>query len=520
MKPYPIGIQDFEKLRKEGYLYVDKTRQMYNLINSGSYFFFSRPRRFGKSLLLSTMKYFFQGRRDLFEGLWVDTDIDHDWEPHPVLHFSFSSMGYKSIGVEKALLRLLNDAAEEHGITLKNQDLSGCFRELIHTLGSGTRKVVLLIDEYDKPLTDYLDDLPQAEENRQVLKNFFSIIKDSDPYLRLLLLTGVAKFSKVSLFSDLNNLLDITLAPQHATLTGYTPEEMDHYFGEAYPMLAEANDMSVPEIKDAIRTWYNGYQWKIGSPVYNPFSALNLFYSGRFANFWWESGTPTFLLKLLKKHHQYDLSKLRAGFAVFDTFTLENQDWLALLFQTGYLTLKHQPSRARYYYLDYPNLEVKEVMFQHLLATYRESPVTSSYPLWLDMKDALDAGDMEGFIEQINILFSTIPYQLFDAKKERFFHAVLHLTFQGMGLLTQSEVSTAKGRVDTVVHSETGVYVMEFKLDEPAQAALDQIREKQYGLAYLKEGKPVTAMGISFSSETRMVAEWEALPYRELLTER
>ena len=519
MKKYPIGIQDFQELRTGGYLYIDKTEATYRLLQGGKYFFLSRPRRFGKSLLLSTLKYFFLGRRDLFKGLWVDREADHDWQSYPVLHWSLSSSGYKSIGLEAAFMRLVSDSADEYGIQLQTKDLPGRFQELLQTLGSGPRKVVLLIDEYDKPLVDYLDDVPQAETNREVMKNFFSILKDSDPYLRMLLITGVSKFSKVSLFSDLNNLQDISLHPRHATLTGYTPEEMDQYFGSEYPALAEANGMSVPEVKEYVQRWYNGYQWKVGAPVYNPFSVLNLFDSTRFANYWWESGTPTFLLKILRQQEQYDLSNLKASQTMFESLELDSHNWLALLFQTGYLTLKHHSFQTRLYYLSYPNWEVKEAMFQHLLAAYRETPATASYPIWIDIKEALDAGKMEAFIQQIDILFSTIPYQLFEAKRERFFHAVLHLTFQGMGLLTQSEVSTSNGRVDTVVHAENHIYVMEFKLDATAQEALDQIREKRYGSAYLGGKKQVMAVGIGFSSETRTVADWEAVAYEVLLAE-
>ncbi len=519
MKRYPIGIQDFSELRKGDYLYVDKTQQMYDLLSSGKYFFLSRPRRFGKSLLLSTLKYFFLGRRDLFEGLWVDREAEPEWVEHPVLHFSFSSSGYKDIGLESALRRLLDEAASQYAIRLKADGLSGRFRELLQALGSGPHKVVLLIDEYDKPLVDYLDDLPQAEANRDTLKTFFSVIKDADPYLRFFLITGVSKFSKVSLFSDLNNLLDITLVGRHATLTGYTPEEMDRYFGDEYEALAKANELSLDEIKSKIRLWYNGYQWSAGQPMYNPFSVLSLFYTHRFANYWWETGTPTFLLKALKREFQYDLNEVQAGNAVFESYTLENLHWKGLLFQTGYLTIQDYHPDLDLYILGYPNREVRASMSQHLLAEYRSQAAADTQPIYANLKLALDQGDLEKTIAQINLVFSTIPYQLFDAKRERFFHAILHLTFQGLGLLTQSEVSTAKGRVDTVVHAKSGIYVMEFKLDESAQAALDQIREKRYGSPYLDQGQSVTALGVSFSSETKEVAEWEARPYAELLAE-
>ncbi|MDX2245316.1 MAG: AAA family ATPase [Bacteroidia bacterium] len=519
MKKYPIGVQDFSEIRTGGYLYVDKTRDIYELAQSGKYFFLSRPRRFGKSLLLSTLKYLFQGRRELFSGLWVDREAEYDWVAHPVVHFSFSSSGYKDIGLEAALLRLVNEAAVQYHLTLENVGLSGRFRELIQALGKGPQKLVLLIDEYDKPLVDYIEDLPQAEIHRDILKNFFSVIKDCDPFIRFFLITGVSKFSKVSLFSDLNNLKDITLHPRHATLTGYTPEEMETYFGSEYPALAQKHKMTLSEVTTAIQHWYNGYQWEIGKPVYNPFSILILFDSYRFANYWWDSGTPTFLLKLLRQEFEYDISHLEAGDDIFNSYTLENMDWKSLMFQTGYLTLRAYDPEIRLYTLGYPNWEVRDSMYRYLLGEFRHDNTSDSYPLMVNLKRALDAQDMPRLIGLIDTLFSTIPYQLFDEKREGFFHAVLHLTFQGLGLLTQSEVSTSKGRVDTVVHSKTGVYVMEFKLDAPVAEALAQIREKRYGSAYLDGTQPVTAVGISFSSKTRTVSDWEAIPYAELLAE-
>ncbi|MEM7373782.1 MAG: AAA family ATPase [Bacteroidota bacterium] len=519
MLRYPIGIQDFQELRTGGYLYVDKTHQVFDLLGSGKYFFFSRPRRFGKSLLLSTLKYFFLGRRDLFEGLWVDREAAHDWQPYPVLHFSFSSSGYKSIGLESALLRILKESADEFGISLQAEDLPGQFRELLKTVGSGSRKVVLLIDEYDKPLVDYIEDLPQAEANRSVLKNFFSVIKDSDPYLRMVLITGVSKFSKVSLFSDLNNLQDITFHPRYATLTGYTPEELDTYFSSEYPMLAEANQMSIEEVRKEIQLWYNGYQWKVGSPVYNPFSVLNVFSSNRFANYWWDTGTPTFLIKKLRQGFYFDLTAIETGADAFESYTLQNLEWRSLLFQTGYLTILDYDRSLRLYTLGYPNLEVQDSMFRYLLGAFRESDTGSSQALYANIKRSLDTDDMPRLIGLINTLFSTIPHQIFIEKQEAFFHAVLHLTFQGLGLLTQSEVSNSQGRVDTVVHTRDRVYVMEFKLDASAEQALEQIRDKRYGSPYLDGNKSVMALGIGFSSQTRTVIDWEALSYEELLAE-
>lgn len=517
MRKYPIGLQDFQKLREGNYLYIDKTEVIFDLLKSGQYYFLSRPRRFGKSLLISTLKYLFRGEQKLFKGLWIEGK--YDFEPHPVLHFSFSALGYKDIGLEKGLHQALNIMAEEAGFTLKREGIGPRFDELIRLLAREGQKVVLLIDEYDKPLVDYIDQPEQAEINRDILKSFFSIIKDADPYLHFFLITGVSKFSKVSLFSDLNHLRDISLVEQFETIAGYTQEELEHYFDEDINQFAQKTGKSANDLKEEIRVWYNGYSWGGDQKLYNPFSILNLFASQRFANYWWETGTPTFLIKKLRAEFRYDLNKLIAGQIMFESFTIDDLNWMALLFQTGYLTIRSYDQNTGLYILDYPNREVKDTMQQHLLAAFRETTKTDSLPLLINIKIAIEGGDLERLIELINTLFSTIPHQLFRQKQEAFFHAVLHLSFSGIGLLVQSEVSTAKGRVDTVVQTKDRIYVMEFKLDASAESALQQIREKRYGSPYLDQGKKVVALGVNFSSEEKAVAEWEAVDYTSLLVE-
>ena len=515
MKKYPIGIQDFAELRKGEYLYVDKTKEIHRLIESGKYYFLSRPRRFGKSLLLSTLKYLFQAEKELFQGLWIEDR--HDWQAQPVLHLSFSSIGYRDLGLEKALDLELDRMAGAMDIGLKEEGISRKFRELIETLARKRGKVVLLIDEYDKPLVDYIDQPEQAEENRDILKTFYSVLKDSDPFLRFFLITGVSKFSKVSLFSDLNNLEDLTLAPVAATLTGYTQSELEQCCEEPLQSLARLEGLAYDALLEKVRQWYNGYRWSGQESLYNPFSILTLLKQQRFANYWWESGTPAFLIKKLRAEFHYDLERLEAGHVMFESFTLDNLNWLALLFQTGYLTIHHYDPAYRLYTLGYPNLEVRDTMHQHLLAAFRESPLTDSLPLLIKIKKALEKEDLERFIDLVNTLFATIPYQIFLQKQEAFFHAILHLSFSAIGLLVESEVSTSNGRVDTVVHTPDRIYVMEFKLDDSAASALTQIRDKRYGSPFLHQQKEVIALGVNFSSEKKAVAEWLAVPYASLL---
>lgn len=517
MQKYPIGIQDFKSIREDNYVYIDKTERIYQLVQTGKYFFLPRPRRFGKSLLLSTLKYWFQGENELFKGLWIEGK--EVGEPSPVVHISFSSLGYQDLGLDKALDQAINRCALELGVNLTQSGIGPRFKELIRTLGSGPTKLVLLIDEYDKPLVDYIDKPEKAEKNRAILKNFFSVIKDSDPYLRFFFITGVSKFSKVSLFSDLNHLEDLTFSPQAATLTGYTQSELEETFEEEIESMREELDISKEEMLERIKNWYNGYLFAGKERVYNPFSILNFIKQRQFRNYWWESGTPTFLMKVLKQNDKFKLEFLEASQVVFESYTLDNLDWRALLFQTGYLTILNYDDSIRLYQLGYPNMEVQETMYQHLLAEFRETVPSDSFPLMVNIKRALEAGDLDWLIELINTLFATIPHQIFLEKQESFFHAILHLTFSGIGLLTQSEVSTSKGRVDTVVFTPTQIYVIEFKLNATASAALSQIREKRYGSPYLGQEKEVITLGVNFNSESKTVDDWKSLLYETLLIE-
>ena len=306
LKKLPIGIQTFEKIRTEGYLYVDKTESLHRLISdSGSYYFLARPRRFGKSLTLSTLKAIYSGKRELFAGLWIESH--HDWATtHPVIHMSFSSIGYKTLGLEAAIAAELQTLSRDLGIRLEESAIDRQFRELIRKTAEQHGKVVLLIDEYDKPLIDYLDNIKQAKANQQTLKIFYSVIKDSDPYLQFMLITGVSKFSKVSVFSDLNNLLDITQHPRFATLLGYTQKELEYYFEDWMVAIARKQRIERTTLLEKIRHQYNGYRWDVDQPsLYNPFSILSFMDVGRFRNFWFESGTPTFLIGLIRSATGY-----------------------------------------------------------------------------------------------------------------------------------------------------------------------------------------------------------------------
>ncbi|TWV99428.1 AAA family ATPase [Chitinophaga pinensis] len=365
MSKYPIGLQDFKKIRKEGYLYVDKTQLIHKLIDSGNYYFLSRPRRFGKSLLLSTIKEIFSGSKELFEGLWIHDQWNWS-QRYPVIHIRFSQIDYKGLGLTASINRELDMLATEFNVQLLEDTIALKFRELIRKTAKDGR-VVILIDEYDKPVTDYLEDLAKVEENRSIIKSFYSILKDADEYIRLLLITGVSRFTKVSIFSDLNNLYDITLNPHYGTLMGITQQELESDFADELKILQQ----NQPDILHKLKEWYNGYSWDGNNKVYNPFSVLSYMGSGRIQNFWFQTGTPTWLVNLMKQNREFKLDNLRIGENALSSFNVEHIASLPVLFQTGYLTIKNYDEKTRLYELGYPNKEVEESLTDALLSAYR-----------------------------------------------------------------------------------------------------------------------------------------------------
>lgn len=368
LQKLPIGIQSFAKLRQEDCLYIDKTEAIHHLTTRGGrYYFLSRPRRFGKSLLVSTLKELYSGNQTLFKGLWIEKQWDWN-KKHPVIALSFANIGYRTLGLETALHRELMQQAQQHQIHLSHTDsIALMLAELLKTLATQHSRVVLLIDEYDKPLIDYLDDLHQARENQKVMKTFYSVLKDSDDYLELILITGVSKFSKVSIFSDLNHLFDLTLDYKAATLLGYTQAELEHYFAPYLPAVEQHLSLNRTQLLAELRKWYNGYTWDLKNSVYNPFSILSFFQHQDFRNFWFESGTPSFVPKLMYQKQLYRLESLWVDELSLGNFDLAELQVIPVMFQTGYLTLKSRDTRGMYW-LDYPNYEVKRAMLTYLLA--------------------------------------------------------------------------------------------------------------------------------------------------------
>jgi len=374
MQKLPIGIQSFSELRKGGFLYVDKTQSIYALTEGSKYYFLSRPRHFGKSLLLSTIGALFLGEKELFQGLWVENKWD--WgKKHPVLHISFSGLDYEVNGLEIELKKHIRNVAHSYQIDLRADNLKNQFEEFLRKLSEKREQVVLLIEEDDKPVIDYLGgNIGQTRENQQVLRDFYSVIKDCDPYLRLVFITGVLKFSKVSIFSDLNNLYDLTIHDRIAAkILGYTQEELENCFGEYITYTAAQLEVEEEALLERIREWYNGYSWDGQLYVYNPFSILNFFQKGVFLNYWFKTAPPDFLIELVRKEPFYDFDDIVVGEEAFDAFELrEKPDRVMLFFQTGYLTIKAWDRDFGLYTLGYPNREVKSSMLNYLAKDFTD----------------------------------------------------------------------------------------------------------------------------------------------------
>ncbi len=505
MQALPIGEQHFATIRQKNLLYVDKTAYIFDLLEESSYNFLSRPRRFGKSLLVSTLKEIFLGNQHLFKGLFIENKIQ--WIAHPIVHLDCSKIGFKEIGLTQALTKELEKIANSYQLSLQNEGVSGKFKELIEKLHQKTGLgVVILIDEYDKPITEYLESGETALSQREILKSFYSIVKGSSEYIRFFFLTGISRFSKVSLFSELNHLHDLTFHPRFAAICGYTPIELEQYFGDRLEKAAQENQLQPDLLKEEVQKWYNGYSWDTKTRLYNPFSILNFFSTYTFSNYWFESGTPTFLVKLLKKDFQFDLENMEVPMTAFNSYAIDEIEPTALLFQAGYLTIK-QKTPFNNYVLDYPNQEVKDSMLQHLFNAYTEKKTNST--LTEKLIKAVQQHNFELLVETINTLFAAIPNLIFLQHKEAYYHSILFIAFKLAGFYIGAEVNQAIGRLDAVLTYQNRVYILEFKLDQSAEAALQQIKSKNYALAYENQEKQIFLVGINFNSKLKKVDDWK-----------
>jgi hypothetical protein len=510
MKKLPIGIQNFEKLRTENYYYVDKTPFIKNLVEGGSYYFLSRPRRFGKSLFINTLKHAFSGNKPLFEGLYLEKNWDWNIK-HPVIHISFGAGFFRTLEELKINLNdLLLSNASLYNLRLKHDFPNLAFKHLVQDLyQTHHQKVVVLIDEYDKPILDNLTKLDIAQEIREELKNLYSVIKDSDEYLKFAFLTGVSKFSKVSIFSGLNNLIDITLDPQFGTLCGYTENELLETFQD------RLEGMNLEEVRE----WYNGYSW-LSEKVYNPFDILLFLREKRFQPYWFETGTPSFLIQLMqeKKYPLPSLENLKASELLLGSFEIEKIPVETLLFQTGYLTIKQslQYEDKRVYQLSYPNKEVKMSLMDSVLNDFVQN-TSEKENTELKLIDILNQNQIEKLKSIFHGFFASIPYEWYTknnlAAYEGFYASLVYAYFAASGLNCVVEESTSKGRLDMGVFYKNRCYLFEFKVVElePEGKALEQIKKKKYDEKYREKYEEIYLIGIEFSAKEKNVVlfEWE-----------
>jgi hypothetical protein len=506
MQKLPLGLQELSSIREKNLLYVDKTEAIFKILNSGGkYFFFSRPRRFGKSLLINTLKELYLGHKHFFEGLWIEDQWNWD-KKQPVIQIDFSKIGFGQIGLEKALLGEFERIYEAYEIPLKASDSPNAFRNLIDALAKKFQeKVVVLIDEYDKPILEYLGNKEKVDAQKETLKAFYSILKGSDANLELVFITGVSKFAKVSIFSDLNNLTDLTTNKKYNELVGITQEELEAYFPEYLAHLAKEHEMSEEELLEKIKKWYNGYSWSGKKTLYNPYSLLAFFFHEEFNNYWFETGTPTFLTQLLKQQFIYDLKQRTLDDFSLKTLNTENPELTSLLFQTGYLTIKRYDRLQRVFELDYPNYEVHEAFTKWLLAAYAYINETRPASIFFQLSKALQAQDIVLFKEVFNSLFAKIPQYFFIKNREKFYHAIVFLAIDMFGFYIDIEKNAGRGRLDAVLKIPEGIFILEFKLDQSPEAALAQIKERAYYQSFKADGRPIYLMGINLSSEKKEI---------------
>lgn len=510
-RKYPIGIQSFENIRKEGYLYVDKTALIYQLVQTGKYYFLSRPRRFGKSLLLSTLQAYYEGKKELFEGLAM-ASLEKDWKTYPVLLLDLNAQRYDSVD---SLTSILNDTLCEwerlYGTQESETTLSLRFKGVIQRAAEKTgRNVVVLIDEYDKPMLQAIHNKELQSSYRNILKAFYGVLKSKDAYLQFALLTGVTKFSKVSVFSDLNNLMDISMDNRYAAICGITEQELVTDLGEYIRDLSETLQMSYEDLLRELQERYDGYHFVEDSEgLYNPFSLLNTFARKKLGNYWFETGTPTYLVELLKENH-YPLEHLTYEQATADTLTgIDTVDSspIPVLYQSGYLTIKDYDPEFETYTLGFPNKEVEEGFTRFLLPYYAHIRSGSSAFHIVNFVKEVRSGNIDGFMKRLQSFFSDTPYELV-RDLELHYQNVLFIIFRLVGFYTRAEYHTSEGRVDLVIRTDQFIYVMEFKLDGTAEEALQQIEEKQYALPFASDSRRLFKVGVNFSNATRNIEKW------------
>ena len=524
---YPIGIQDFESIINGNYVYVDKTALVYRLVTEGKIYFLSRPRRFGKSLLVSTLEAYFKGKKELFKGLAID-DLEKDWKEYPVFHIDFNGGNFTKENVlEEVIEKFLSDQEDIYGKNPNSKDIGSRFKDILKVAHQQTgKRAVVLIDEYDKPILDVLDTGIHTYINgekyllkdyhRNILKGFYSVSKSADANLQFVLLTGVTKFSQVSVFSGFNQPEDISMSRDFEALCGITEKELYHYFAEPIAEMAKEYGCSVEEMKERLKKQYDGYHFGYRmTDIYNPFSILNACKSCCIADYWFKTGTPTYLIRLLNHSHE-NLNELTGKYydpSQFFDYKADVEKPLPMIFQSGYLTIKDVNLRRNTFLLDFPNDEVKKGFVTMVAADYLKTGIETSN--WVqDTIDALEAGDLEKFRKLLTSFLADIPYSMrrkeTERERERYFHYTFYLLMRMVSVYTTyTEKQQSEGRVDCIIETPDYIYIFEFKLDGSADEALQQIEDKGYARPYEADQRKLFKIGIVFSSETGTVGDWK-----------
>ena len=509
---YPIGIQDFEKIRKDGYVYVDKSNLVYKMARKGGYYFLSRPRRFGKSLLVSTMEAYFSGKKELFDNLAI-ADLEKDWVQYPVLRMDLSGKNYNS---QEVLLQVLDDSLSKweklYGIENQFTVPEIRFGQVIETAYQKTgQRAVILIDEYDKPIVDNLGDNQLADIFRKQLQGFYSVMKAKDGFIQFGFLTGVTKIGKLSIFSGLNNLKDISMDARYTDICGISEKDLKRYFGGSVKELAEANGLTVEEAYGQLAEMYDGYHFCEDSEgMYNPFSVLNTFDSLKFREYWFETGTPSFLVKMMKET-SYDVTRL-SGDEVGSTLLTDVESAFSnpipFLYQAGYLTIKDYDKEYKLYKVGFPNKEVKDGFLNYLLNFYAPVQSESTNALISRMSRDIRSGNAEGFMQKLEALFAKSSYQI-QGDSEKDFQYAMYIILELMGEYVDVEKATSNGRIDILLQTKEFIYIIEIKINGTVEAALQQIEDKAYARRFADDNRRIFKIGIRFSTENRCIDSWK-----------
>ena len=518
LKLYPVGIQTFERIRKENKLYIDKTEYVYRMTHSGGcYFFLSRPRRFGKSLLVSTFESYFSGKKELFEGLAIEK-LEQKWMEYPVLHFDMSGGKHmEKEQLEDYLSNRLEAEERKWGITHSKRGANDRLTELITTAYEiSGKQVVVLIDEYDAPMLDVAHERKTLDELRNVIRNFYSPLKMCEPMLRFVFLTGITKFSQVSIFSELNNIKNISLDDEYAGVCGITKEELLTQMSEDIDVLAEALEMTREETIAKLKENYDGYHFSPASPdVFNPYSLLNCFDDKNFGAYWFSSGTPTYLINMLRKFKVLPakIGRSLARSSAFDAPTENLKTITPLLYQSGYITIKGYDKMSQLFTLDLPNKEIKVGLFESLMPYYLEGMFAEEGDVAIaQMSVLIRQGDMDGALRLLQEFLGTVPY-CNNTNYEGYYQQVLFIIFTLLThFVVDVEVHTPNGRVDVVMETEDTLYLIELKLNKSAQAAMQQINLKQYDQRFARCGKPIVKVGVNFDAKKGNIEDWTIEP--------